>query len=56
MIKIVNVFWYYRKFPKHQVAAEKFEIIGRNNILSRYNYRVYTILGEGICDIFWITY
>ena len=38
--KNVNMPWDYRKFPSHPVAAEKFEIRGRNTIILYYNYRV----------------
>ena len=40
--------WDYQKFTRHPVAAEKFEMRGRNTILSNYNYRVDIELGKGV--------
>ena len=40
----------YWKFPRHSVAAEKFEMRGINTILLHYHYRVYPELGKGVCD------
>ena len=30
--KNVNMTWYYRRFPRHPVSEEKFEMRGRNTI------------------------
>ena len=49
--KNINMSWYYWKFPRHPVSAEKFEIRGSNTILSHYHYRVYPKLGKGVCYI-----
>ena len=38
--KNVKTTWGYRKFPRHPVSAEKFEMRGRNTILLNYHYRV----------------
>ena len=48
--------WYYWKFPRHPVAAEKFEMRGRKTILFRYHYRFDTELGKGFCTIFQIPF
>ena len=44
--------WYYQKFPSHSVAAETFEIRGRNTITLYYNYMVDPNIGKGVCVIF----
>ena len=49
--KNVNVTWYYWKFPRHPVAAEKFETRGRNNMILHYNYRVDWELDKCVCVI-----
>ena len=52
--KNVDIYWEYRKFPRHQVAVKKFKMRGRNTILSHYNYTVDTKLSKcvsAICGI-----
>ena len=49
--KNINTTWDYRKFPRHPVAAEKFETRGINNIVLHYHYRVDTELGKFVCAI-----
>ena len=46
--------WDYWKFPRHPVAAEKFETRGTNTILFHYHYRFDPKLGKGVCVIFQI--
>ena len=43
--------WGYYRFPRHPVAAEKFEMRGRNNIILHYHYRIDPKLGKGVCVI-----
>ena len=43
--------WYYWKFPGNSVAEEMFLIIGRNNIIFYYHYKVYPNIGKGNCSI-----
>ena len=50
--KNVNMTWDYWNFPRHQVAAKKFEIRGRNTILLHYHYRVDPELGKYVCENF----
>ena len=52
--KNVNMTWYYRKFPRHPVAAENFKMRGRNNILLCYYYRFDKELGRGVFVVSWI--
>ena len=49
--KIINITWDYWKFPRHPVAAEKFEIRRINSNISRYHYRVDPEVGKGVCVI-----
>ena len=44
--------WDLWKFPNHPVAAEKFEMRGRNTIILYYHYMVGPELGKGVCAIF----
>ena len=44
--------WDYQKFPRHPVAANKFEIRVRNNIILNHHYRFDPELSKGVCDIF----
>ena len=48
--------WYYRKFPCHKVASERYEIRGRNFFISYYHYRLDTYFGTGVCAIFHIPF
>ena len=50
--KNINMTWDYHKFPRHPVAAEKFKMRGRNTIISPYHYKVYPLLGKGVCKFF----
>ena len=43
--------WYYRKFPRRPVSAEKFEMRGSNNILSHFHYRVDPELVRGFFSV-----
>ena len=47
----IKVSWNYRNFPCHPVACEWCHIIGRNNIILHYHYRVYPNLGKCVCAI-----
>ena len=49
--KNVNMYWDYWKFPCHPIAAEKFEMRRRNEIILHNHYRVYPKLGKGVCAI-----
>ena len=48
--KNINMTW-DRKLPRHPVAAEMFEMMGRNTILLHYHYRVDPELGKVFCVI-----
>ena len=41
----------YWNLPRHPVSAKKFEMRGRNTILSHYHYRVDPELGKRVCAI-----
>ena len=43
--------WDYWKFSRQPVAAEKFEMRGRNEIILLYRCRVDPKLGKDVCDI-----
>ena len=53
--KKVDMSWYYRKFPCHPIAAEKFEMRRRNEIILHNHYRVYPKLGKFVYSILRIT-
>ena len=44
--------WDYWKFPRHPVAAEKFEMRGRNTIILYYHNSFDTELGDRVCANF----
>ena len=45
-----------RKFPRHPVAADHFEMRGRSTINLYYYYRVNPKLSKGVCAIFRIPF
>ena len=45
------MYWYYREFCHHPVAADWYETEGRNTIPSNCHYRIDTNLGKGVCEI-----
>ena len=48
------MYWYYWKFTCHPVDVEKFEMRGRNNIISLIITGYIQILLKGVCSIFHI--
>ena len=52
--KNINVSWDYPNFPRHPVAAKKFEMRGINTIILHYNYWVDSKVVKGVCATFHI--
>ena len=50
--KNANTYWDYWNFPWRPIDKERFEIIGRNTMISHYHYRLYPNLGKVVCAIF----